>query len=51
MKENEAFYSQRKGARIVRIRGIDKFLSIDNDDDDDVIKVVLAAPIQEDVPA
>lgn len=45
----EAFYSQRKGTMVVWIRGIDWFLSID---DDDVTRVayVDATSVQGDVP-
>lgn len=48
MREIEAFYSQRKGAKVVQVLGMDEFLSVDNDDD--IVGVVPAVPAPGDVP-
>lgn len=52
MKEIEAFYSQRKGAKVIRVQDLDEFHLVDDgDDDDDVaVGVVLAIPAPGDVP-
>lgn len=55
LNEIEAFYSQRKGAKIVRVRGMDEFLTIDDDDvvwtgPADPVPVQAKVPTQAEVP-
>lgn len=56
MRKIEAFYSWRKGAKIVRVVGMDEFLSISGDDDDEVIGATATVSaqgnvlIQRDIP-
>lgn len=44
MTEIEAYYYEKKGAKIVRVQGMDEFLSIDDDDDNDDV-IIGTAPI------
>lgn len=43
------FYSPKKGAKVIRVRGMDKFLSV-VDDGDVIIRVISAVPALGDVP-